>query len=975
MKVVIDKEQGSISIENNGRGIPIEMHEKEKMWIPQLIFGNLLTSSNYDDEEDKVTGGRNGYGAKLANIYSTEFTVETGNKDKDKKYKQVFSNNMSSAGKPSITKGKQDFTRITFKPDFARFRMNGIDDDIEALMMKRVYDMAGTVKNVNVWLNGERIKIANFKQYTEMYVKAVQAMNDTANDPDGLASPDAKPTIIYESVEDKGKMWEVAFAVSDGSFRQVSFVNNIATIKGGRHVDYVEHQIVSKIVEFLQKKKETVKPTQVRNYCFLFVNCQIVNPTFDGQTKETLTLKSTKFGSKWHMSEAFEKKVLKSDVIGEVKNFAHFQQNKAMTRTDGAKRRRITGIAKLEDANNAGAGAKSKDCTLILTEGDSAKALAVSGLSEVGRDNYGVFPLRGKLLNVREANHDQIIKNKEINNIKEILGLRHGHDYIDVKSLRYGSLMIMTDQDHDGSHIKGLIINFLDTFYPSLLKIPNFLVEFITPIVKAFKGRQELAFFTMPEYETWKENNNNGSGWRIKYYKGLGTSDSSDMKKYFRAMNTHMLPFEPTTPEDRQMIDLAFNKKKADDRKEWLRKFVPGTYLDHNIDTIPVSDFINKELILFSMADNMRSIPSVVDGLKPGQRKVIFGAFKHKLSPKTEAKVTNFGAYVSGQTAYRHGETALYQTIIGLAHTFVGSNNLNLLSPKGQFGTRAMGGKDAAAPRYIYTCMPESTRMLFHPDDDPSLNYLNEEGQSIEPEWFMPTLPTVLINGSDGIGTGWSSNTPSYNPLEIIANLRARLAGEEFRPMKPWYRGFTGPIDQIGPDRYKVSGVAHQVHEGDLKEWEITELPVQTWTTNYKEFLESMVVATEKSQPLVKDYKEYHTDKTVHFVVYLTPKGEDEIRAKGPMTFFKLESFKNTSNMVLFDPEGKIKKYDSTSDILEDFYLLRLSFYQKRKVCVSDSTHCTQTTDFCPLSGLSCRGAQRGLCAPAEPGSLRQDDH
>ncbi len=195
---------------------------------------------------------------------------------------------------------------------------------------------------------------------------------------------------------------------------------------------------------------------------------------------------------------------------------------------------RITGIPKLEDANNAGSGRKSRDCTLILTEGDSAKALAVSGLTEVGRDNYGVFPLRGKLLNVREASHDQIMKNAEIANINKILGLRHGQVYENIDSLRYGSLMIMTDQDHDGSHIKGLIINFLDTFFPSLLKIPEFLVEFITPIVKATKGKQEVAFFTIPEYETWKEANNNGAGWRIKYYKGLGTSESSDIKKYFR---------------------------------------------------------------------------------------------------------------------------------------------------------------------------------------------------------------------------------------------------------------------------------------------------------------------------------------------------------------------------------------------------------------------------------------------------------
>lgn len=152
----------------------------------------------------------------------------------------------------------------------------------------------------------------------------------------------------------------------------------------------------------------------------------------------------------------------------------------------------ITGLVKLEDANNAGTKNGSK-CTLILTEGDSAKALAVSGLSVVGRDNYGVFPLRGKLLNVREATGKALLENAEIQAIKQILGLQQGKAYQNTDSLRYGSLMIMADQDHDGSHIKGLIINFLDYWFPSLLKLPNFLVEFITPIVKVRRSESASA--------------------------------------------------------------------------------------------------------------------------------------------------------------------------------------------------------------------------------------------------------------------------------------------------------------------------------------------------------------------------------------------------------------------------------------------------------------------------------------------------
>ncbi|PWN25684.1 type II DNA topoisomerase [Jaminaea rosea] len=933
IKVTINKAEGSITVWNNGRGIPIEIHEKEGIYIPELIFGNLLTSSNYDDAEDKVTGGRNGYGAKLANIYSTEFTVETADRKSEQKYKQTFRANMSVKEKPKITKnagGKQEYTSITFKPDLPRFKMEAISDDMEALMMKRVYDMAGTVKDVKVHLNGERLKVKGFKQYVEMYVSALNELTGGAKvdeNGDVVEAVPAKQTIVYDSHVDKGKTWEVAFAVSDGQARQVSFVNNIATIQGGRHVEVIEKAIVDKIVENLTKNKKNgpVKTTQVRQQLWLFVNCQIVNPTFDGQTKEKMTLKPSAFGSKWTLSEEFARKIMKSGVVDNVLSFAKFQQEKQLKTTDGHKRQRITGITKLEDANNAGTR-KGRECTLILTEGDSAKALAVSGLTEVGRDNYGVFPLRGKLLNVREAGHDAIMKNVEITNIKTIMGLQHGKTYQSVDSLRYGRLMIMTDQDYDGSHIKGLIINFLDHFFPSLLKLPNFLIEFITPIVKCTKGKQEKSFFTIPEYERWKEENRDGKGWVIKYFKGLGTSTAQDAKRYFRAMGTHMLPFETTQEGDRELIDLAFNKKKADDRKEWLRNFKPGTYLDHNIDKVPLSDFINKELILFSMADNVRSIPSMVDGLKPGQRKVMFGCFKRKL--KNEIKVVQLAGYVSEHSAYHHGDTSLTQTIVGLAQDYVGSNNVNLLLPNGQFGTRGMGGKDAASARYIFTALPSITRTIFHPSDDALLTYLNDDGQSIEPEWYMPTLPMVLVNGGEGIGTGWSSFVPNYNPLDIVANLQRRLRGEDMVAMKPWYRGFTGPIEEQGPGRYKVSGIINQI---DDSTWEITELPVRTWTSSYKEALEERVVGSDKVVPTLKEYKEYHTDTTVHFQVKLTEKGMREISEKGAEAFFKISTQISTSNMVLFDAAGKIKKYSTPEEILDDFYMLRLGHYQRRK--------------------------------------------
>src|SRR6266545_1966697 len=305
LKVEIDVEEGTISVYNNGRGIPIEIHSKEKIYIPEMIFGHLLSSSNYDDDEKKLTGGRNGYGAKLTNIYSLEFTVETADKNTEQKYKQTWTNNMGVCGKAKITKNSrgEEYTRITFKPDLKRFGMDRIDEDTASLLRKRVYDMAGTVKDIKVFLNDERLKIKNFKQYVELYVNSAQAA--AAENSGGAAQ--AKPTIIHEQISPR---WEIAFTVSDGQFQQVSFANSISTIKGGTHVAYMADQIAKNLVTAIQKKNKaaTVKPAQIKNHMWIFVNALIENPTFDSQTKETLTLPASKFGSKPSLSEDFMKK-------------------------------------------------------------------------------------------------------------------------------------------------------------------------------------------------------------------------------------------------------------------------------------------------------------------------------------------------------------------------------------------------------------------------------------------------------------------------------------------------------------------------------------------------------------------------------------------------------------------------------------------------------------------------------------------
>lgn len=932
IKIEIDPDTNRISIWNNGRGIPVVEHKVEKMFVPTLIFGHLLTSSNYNDEEKKVTGGRNGYGAKLCNIFSTKFIVETYSRSEKRLFKQVWEDNMKKTTEPKIrTEPKgEDFTRITFHPDLSKFSMEKLDADTVALLSRRAYDVAGCTRGVKVYLNGKRLPVKGFKDYVGLFLKDKE---DEAGNP---------LTVVYESPSDR---WEVAVTLSEaGEFRQMSFVNSIATTKGGSHVDYIAEQLTKKVLENVKKKNKAgvkIQNKQIKDHVWVFVNCLIENPTFDSQTKENMTLQAKKFGSKCELSDKFYSQVLKCGVVEAVMSWLTFKAQKQLGMKCSAKKHsKLKGIPKLEDANDAGTR-NSVDCTLILTEGDSAKSLAVSGLAVVGRDKYGVFPLKGKMLNVREATHKQILENAEINNVIKIMGLQYKKKYEsveDLKTLRYGRLMIMTDQDQDGSHIKGLLINFIHHNWPSLLKLP-FLEEFITPIVKASKGKNEISFYSLPEFEEWKTATDDWQRWKVKYYKGLGTSTAKEAKEYFSDMLRHRIKFKYQGGEDDRAIELAFSKKMVDQRKDWLRSGMeerkqrrelglPELYLyGKETKNVTYEDFVNKELILFSNMDNERSIPSLVDGLKPGQRKVLYTCFKR--NDKREIKVAQLAGSVAEHSAYHHGEMSLMSTIIGLAQDFVGSNNINLLLPIGQFGTRLQGGKDAASPRYIFTMLSPLARLIAPALDDPVLNHLYDDNQKIEPEFYIPILPMVLVNGAEGIGTGWSTKIPNYDPREVVANLRRMIAGDEPKPMKPWFKNFKGTVDQVEEQRFVVSGEVALLSSNSI---EITELPVRTWTQTYKEnVLETMLHGTEKVPPMITDYKEYHTDTTVRFVVTMSEDKLSKARDEGLHKVFKLQTTFSTSSMVLFNSKGVLTTFRNPAEIMQDFYETRLEGYKKRK--------------------------------------------
>ena len=916
-------DDGTITMFNDGNGIDVAQHPEHKIWIPEMIFGHLRTSTNYDKTEKKIVGGKNGFGFKLVLIWSTHGSVETVDHIRGLKYCQEFNNNLDEICKPSITKCKtKPYTKITFKPDYKRLGINGLTPDIVALLKKRTYDVAAiTDKNLKVKYNSTLIPIKNFSQYIDMYI------GDKASAPR-----------VYE---ENGDRWEYAVALTPtNEFIQVSFVNGIHTAKGGKHVEYILNQITRKLVEYIEKKKKVkVNPNSIKEQLFLFIRCDIENPAFDSQTKDFMNTPSSKFGSKCDVSDKFIEKVAKMGVMDAACAITEVKENKAAKKTDGVKSKSIRGIPKLTDANWAGTD-KSKDCLIIFCEGDSAKAGIISGLSSDDRNSIGVYPMKGKILNVRGESVKKISENKEISEIKKILGLETGKKYTSIedvyKNLRYGRVLFMTDQDLDGSHIKGLGINLFQSEWPSLSEIPGFIGFMNTPILKAKKGTVELNFYNDGEYEAWKEENDT-KGWKVKYYKGLGTSTGKEFKEYFE--NKKMVGFHHSGKESGDAIDMVFNKKRADDRKDWLKYYDRDAYLDTSKINVSYEEFINKELIHFSKYDCDRSIPNLMDGLKISLRKILFASFKKNLT--TEIKVAQFSGYVSEHSGYHHGEASLNAAIVGMAQNFVGSNNINLLLPNGQFGTRLQGGKDSASERYIFTQLNKITRAVFHVNDDNILNYLNDDGLSVEPVFYAPIIPMILVNGSKGIGTGFSTDIMCYNPLDIISYLKSKLTSTASDiSFIPYYEGFKGRITKISDEKILIKGVYEKIGVDKIK---VTELPVGYWTEDFKELLELLIEPVpgkdgKKVPSLVKDFDDISKDTNVDFTItFAKGKLEELEKARGDHgcngleKLLKLYTTNTTTNMHLFDAKDNLKKYENVSSIIDDYYETRLTLYQTRK--------------------------------------------
>jgi DNA topoisomerase-2 len=913
IKITIDQETGETSIWNDGAIVSIEMNEEEECYNHTLIFGNLLTGSNYDDEEERIISGRNGLGVKLTNIFSTDFQVKGVDPVNNKILTQDWSGNMKTTkgakvGKSALKKG---YTQVTWTPDFPRFGLDGYTDDIIQLYTRYVID-AAMLTTAEVSLNGEVLSVNNLKAYAAMY-----------------KSPSDESVLI--------KFGQSEVVVTPSSeFEAVSFVNGVFTRLGGQHVDSWVETIFRPIVTKMNKpKKPAINIRDVKNFFRIFVVSTVVNPEFDGQDKNKLETPTIESEIKTSVTTA----MMKWSVIQDIQAIITGKELGVLKKIE--RKKKAPDVEGLDNANNAGTK-DSKDCTIIFCEGLSAKTYGVAGIAKgaygrAGRDWWGIMPLKGKLLNVRKNVASTIAKNAVIISIIQAIGARQGVDYTIEKNYRelfYGKIMIMTDADVDGIHIEGLIMNVIHYLFPTILdRKEPYIVSMKTPIVRVFRPRMsDMLFYDELRFKKYAAAQT--KPFKKKYYKGLGTTKAEDVPDTF---GLKMIEYSKDDDTMKNM-EKVFGKK-ADVRKEWLATFGQKDTMSlddaDEVTNMGISDFIDGELIKFSIEDCKRSIPSGIDGLKESMRKILFAVKKRKLTyAKESLKVAQLGGYVAEHSAYHHGEQNLYDTITKMACSYVGSNNMPIFYPDGQFGTRLSGGKDAASPRYIFTKMEIFTELIFRREDDELLTYLEDDGQPVEPEFYIPIIPMILANGcTAGIGTGWSCSIPCYNPLDLIDCIKAWLAHDckgfvedddvkisNFPQITPWYRGFTGTIEEAGPNRYITYG--RSTVGPKARTTVVDELPVGMWTDKFQEMCGAL-----KEAKAIKDVKLYSTPTQVNFLIMESP-GANECSVES----LGLHTYLSTSNMVTYDDKGVLKKHENVDSILDDFCNVRYSYYIKRKV-------------------------------------------
>lgn len=1026
IKITFDLASYFISFQNDGLGIPVKKtiveytnhrtnkKKSEEGYPASFLFGDMMSGTNLNDEkkEERKTSGRNGIGSKATNIFSEKFVVECADAINGKKLVQTYEKNAKIRSEPIITifKGKTSTTTITFKPDFKRFNYNIEDEetrnDFIGLLGAAVLEIAAIIMLPVHFTVGEVKKIYNIKTF-QKYAQLFYPNTNSATKILQMKLKNEDECVIVQSTSE----YDEDLPMSQDNVNHVSFVNGVKTKNGGTHVNSWRDLIIGSFVKAFNSRPQkgkglAVKTTakEVNPYLTLFIRTEMGGPEFDHQIKTALvkpkynilpvgkTVKDKEETERIKEEvETIIKKMMKWEFVALLD--AKLRGGKDVIATKTTKRPDIK-AKKYIPANKA--GIQPELCTLYICEGSSAKATVTRGVSiqEHGTDYNGIFAIQGKFLNVSKAMEARIMLNEEIVAIEKAMNLKRGVNYSiasNLKTLRYQHVRIMADMDDDGIHIRGLLMNFFNQ-WPELYKM-GAIDSLSTGLIKVnFPGKDNnKIFFTISDYKKWYAlEGHNIKITNVEFMKGLAAICPDDVPNYF--LNPKIVNYVFDGNEKERFI-LGFNTPKTqiekDNRKTWiLGDMVPEQKLPINNEerltnenekgvcikdteiikdyvykgNLSVSSFIYNQLVIYHRMTLRRALPDSMDGLKEGQRKILYAIFK--TNNRTTKDLERVTGSIKDLTGYHHGVASLYKTIGNMVTHYPGSNNIALLVNGGEFGTRMSGsdGDDCGAARYIKTMHEPIARKIFRIEDEPLLT--REVEDNIEVEWtqFLPIIPLLLLNGSEGIASGFGSKFSNYNPEDILDKIRSWINDgviDNNKPLIPWYRGINGPIklckdEKTGKNRWETYGILKECGEGCKVQfsfisktnskkveyrkckgekgwWHITDLPVGKWTDSFREDLDCLErgvnKAGKKIERCLTGIRGYNTANNVHFMIKPTKDWEPRIGDTLPSMVAK----RTLEKMIAIDTNNYPTKYKSVEEFLEVWCPKRSYYYEKRK--------------------------------------------
>lgn len=1035
--ITVKMDSERVTVRNSGANIPVEKNNKGE-WIPSVMFGTLFSGTHFDNDISKhkslTQGGKNGVGAKGTNIFSKVFEVRIRDPCSQREFYQKW-----SRGKPcsdptitEITENEEEIREtlieVSYVADFEYFEMEGYEEEIFGLYSSHCADVSLNCKTIVYF----QFKLPGLQEFEEIVMdyrdirEYSKLFGNNLNTVVHYELPEGRDEkekakfskirgnneAIVKSIKEYSLPPEVEVMFMDTEGFVSSFVNCIPTSKGGIHVKEALESGYSYICKMANAESEgaDVEPKDIKGHVCMVVIVRIHKPVFTSQVKDELK----SFGEKQKFSFSIKDKemegMLKWNLYDVVCAIKAAKKVKLLKLPRSKKNVRFS-AKNVEDANLAGHKTRSVDCKLVITEGISALSYAGNMVDErEGRDTCGIMAFKGKIANARKMSEHKLYENKEYQLFTSVMGLEDCVDYRKQENysrLRYGKILLLPDADSDGYHILGLFLSLLHRKFPTLCE-RNIVSFWRTPIVRLFSGKKVLKFYTSQELLEWSVTND-PSKYKKRYFKGLGSSSDEDIVEDCQTPVETGIIYDPHCE---QSLNLAFSNESIYSRKVWLETgLVAPKKEDLKMQT--VTDFVATSLKIHPIDNIERCIPSMLDGMKQSERKILFYLFDlwgnsgSKYEPGKEKKVSDGVGGASDLTSYKHGPDSLCKVMSGMAQDFVGSNNMNILNPKGQFGTRNRNGEDCAAPRYTAVSPSPFWSYIWKPEDSCLYERAIEEGKKVEYKSFFPILCWVLINGCSGVATAYSSYLPPHNPQDVCFWIILRLSGKspsEIPVLIPWWKGFKGTVQLIKQTTEDKTfyGATHAAKEKDFRLSDETQLSFvgsekkrrkrviededEDEDANDKEEYEGtvadfinkvedigedcppgsykMIVRGEynwvdNSNLQVTEIPLYSINRFCNHLDKLTKSGEikgysnnsrknsvlitirtnlkdpkDSQKGNGLVNKLCLDRKFSLGNIILLNENNHPVRYDTTSDLLEDFYKKRIRLYDLRRKLV-----------------------------------------